>query len=460
MGRNLVLNIADHGFSVAVYNRTAEKTRAFIANDGTEYTVQGSYSLKEFMDCLRPPRAVMLMVQAGSPVDAMIQELLPYLDPGDLLADGGNSHPADTARRNKTLQEKGVLYLGVGISGGEHGARFGPSIMPGGQKLAYERIQPILKAIAAQVNGEPCVSYLGQGAAGHYVKMVHNGIEYGLMQLIAETYDLMNRGLNLPADELHAVYSTWNKAELESYLVEITAQIFLYIDEKTGKPLVDMILDKAQQKGTGMWTSQEALALHIPVPTIDTAVTVRDLSTFKTERVAASKKLARSVEAFCGDKKDFIEQLRNALYTAMVITYAQGFSLLSESSRFYNFGLTVSDVAKIWRGGCIIRASLLQKIYTAYQKQPDLTNMLASAVIAEEVNKYQEGLRAVVQTAALLGIPAPACMVSLGYLDSYRSARLPANLIQAQRDYFGSHTYERVDAPGTCHTNWQKSRDR
>jgi 6-phosphogluconate dehydrogenase len=389
-------------------------------------------------------------------VDSVIQDVLPHLEPGDMIIDGGNSHFKDTDLRAQTLAEKEILYLGVGISGGEHGARHGPSMMPGGPKDAYERVRPIFDAVAAHVNGEACMTYLGPGSAGHYVKMVHNGIEYGLMQLIAEAYDLMKRGLGLTDDELHAVYNQWNHAELNGYLMEITANIFLHVDEQTGKRLIDVILDAAKQKGTGMWTSQDAMDLQVPVPTIDIAVAMRNLSAFESERVAASKALGGPTPAFQGDREGFLGRLRNALYTAMIITYAQGMAQLRSASQAYEYDLDLEAVARIWRGGCIIRAALLEDIRTAYRTQPDLANLLVDSHFSQEVVARQEDLRTVVRTAAGLGIPTPGLMVSLAYFDGYRSAWLPANLIQAQRDYFGAHTYERVDARGVFHTRWEE----
>jgi 6-phosphogluconate dehydrogenase len=459
MGRNLVLNIADQGFSVAVYNRTIEKTQAFIKNEARERDIRGGYNLKEFTSLLRKPRAIVMLVKAGPSVDAVIEELLSYLEPGDLLIDGGNSHFPDTNRRTKSLAEKGFFYLGMGISGGEYGARHGPSMMPGGPKEAYERVRPIFEAIAAKVDGEPCVTYLGPTSAGHYVKMVHNGIEYGLMELIAETYDLMKRGLGLTNDELHTVYDQWNRAELNSYLMEITANIFLQPDDKTDKRLIDAILDQAKQKGTGKWTSWDAMDLQMGTPTIDVAVVARDLSGYKAEREAASKVLKGPKITFRGDRKAFIGQLKDALYAATIITYAQGMALLKQASNAYGYGLNLEAVARIWRGGCIIRAALLEDIRTAYQKQPGLVNLLVDPHLSKELMARQGDLREVVSVSANLGLPAPGLMVSLAYFDAYRSAWLPANLTQAQRDYFGAHTYERMDEKGVFHTQWGQSRE-
>jgi 6-phosphogluconate dehydrogenase len=455
MGRNLVLNIADNGFSVAGFDKDSAQVQALRSEAG-ERSVTGAESMQEFVDLLRRPRAVMMLVPAGAPVDAVIRDLLPHLEPGDLIIDGGNSHFTDTDLRVKTLAEKDILYLGVGVSGGEHGARFGPSIMPGGSPEAYERVQPIFEAAAARVNDEPCVTYLGPGSAGHYVKMVHNGIEYGLMQLIAESYDLMKRGLGLDDDALHEVFDRWNQAELNSYLIEITSEIFVRVDEQTGRHLVDVILDEAKQKGTGMWTSQNAMELQVPVPTIDIAVAMRNLSAFEEERQAASLALDGPEADLKEDREALIERLHNALYAAVIVTYAQGMAQLRKASNVYAYDLNLEGVARIWRGGCIIRSALLEDIRAAYRTRPDLPNLLLDPHLAEQVMERQQDLRAVVRTAAELGIPAPAMMVSLAYYDGYRSAWLPANLIQAQRDYFGAHTYERVDAKGVFHTQWEK----
>jgi 6-phosphogluconate dehydrogenase len=455
MGRNLVLNIADNGFSVAGFDKDSAQVQALRSEAG-ERSVTGAESMQEFVDLLRRPRAVMMLVPAGAPVDAVIRDLLPHLEPGDLIIDGGNSHFSDTDLRVKTLAEKDILYLGVGVSGGEHGARFGPSIMPGGSPEAYERVQPIFEAAAARVNDEPCVTYLGPGSAGHYVKMVHNGIEYGLMQLIAESYDLMKRGLGLDDDALHEVFDRWNQAELNSYLIEITSEIFVRVDEQTGRHLVDVILDEAKQKGTGMWTSQNAMELQVPVPTIDIAVAMRNLSAFEEERQAASLALDGPEADLKEDREALIERLHNALYAAVIVTYAQGMAQLRKASNVYAYDLNLEGVARIWRGGCIIRSALLEDIRAAYRTRPDLPNLLLDPHLAEQVMERQQDLRAVVRTAAELGIPAPAMMVSLAYYDGYRSAWLPANLIQAQRDYFGAHTYERVDAKGVFHTQWEK----
>ncbi|MEZ4865223.1 MAG: NADP-dependent phosphogluconate dehydrogenase [Caldilineaceae bacterium] len=455
MGRNLVLNMADHGFAVVGYDR-AEHQVTQLQKEAEQRPIAAVNRLEEFVAALSAPRAVMLLVPAGKPVDAVIHDLLPYLAPGDLLIDGGNSYYKDTTLRAKALAAKHIDYLGVGISGGEAGARHGPSIMPGGSHHAYQRVQPIFAAAAAQVNGEPCVAYLGPDAAGHYVKMVHNGIEYGLMQLLAESYDLMKRGLGLRDQEIQQVYSRWNETELNSYLLEITADIFQQKDATTGGWLIDEILDAARQKGTGKWTSQDAMDLGAPVPTIDVAVAMRNLSAYKEERVAAQSLLKGPTPTLQGDRATLIETLRNALYFGMITTYAQGMAQLQQASTAYDYDLNLAEVARIWRGGCIIRAALLEDIRTAYTAQPALPNLLLDPGFGQRLMEHQAALRTIVQTAAALGIAAPGFMTALAYFDGYRSAWLPANLIQAQRDYFGAHTYERVDEKGIFHTQWQQ----
>jgi 6-phosphogluconate dehydrogenase len=456
MGRNFVLNLADHGTKVAVYNRTTEKIKDFMENEVGPRPIQAGYNLQEFVGLLRRPRALILLVAAGNPVDAVLRELLPLMEPGDLIIDGGNSHFTDTNRRFKFLKGKKLHFIGMGISGGEAGARFGPSLMPGGSREMYDRVGPILEAAAAHVNGDPCVTYLGRGSAGHYVKMVHNGIEYGLMELIAETYDLFKRGLGLTSDELAPIYDRWNREELNSFLMEITAKIFTRQDERTGKPLVEEILDRARQKGTGMWTSWDAMDLKVGTPTIDVAVVMRDLSDYKEERGKAAKFLTGPGSAFQGDRPRFIGQVKNALYAAMIATYAQGMALLRKASANYNYGVDLEAVARIWRGGCIIRAALLEDIRTAYQARPELPNLLLDPHLGQEFMNREADLREVVKVAATLGLPVPGLMVTLGYVDAYRSAVLPANLIQAQRDFFGAHTYERLDTPGIFHTKWEE----
>jgi 6-phosphogluconate dehydrogenase len=456
MGRNFAYNIADHDYSVAGYDRDPQKLRDFGQNVSSRKKVRPGSSLKQFVGLLRRPRAVVLLVPAGDAVDAVIGELLRHLEPGDLLVDSGNSRFTDTDRRIDTLAKTGLLFMGMGISGGAHGARHGPSLMPGGPREGYERVRPILEAVAARANGEPCVTYLGPRSSGHYVKMVHNGIEYGLMELIAETYDFMKRVLGLNAAELAAVCRSWNETELNGFLMEITGRIFHRKDEKSGNPLVEMILDRAMQKGTGEWTAWDALDLQVPTPTIDLAVVMRDLSRLKSEREAAAHLLPGPRLVFTGDRESFIGRLRNALYAAMIITYAQGMALLGEASRTYGYGLKLHEVARIWQGGCIIRARLLKDIRIAHQVRPELPNLLLCPDLGGEVARRQADLRKVVSTAAELGQPAPCLAVSLAYLDAYRSDWLPANLIQAQRDYFGAHTYERVDAEGVFHTEWDR----
>lgn len=456
MGRNLVLNLSDHGFAVAVYNRTAAKTEEFMDREAGGRGIRAGYTLAEFVGHLQQPRAVIILVAAGPPVDAVIEEIIPFLAPGDLLIDGGNSHFKDTDRRGRDLAQKGLLYLGLGISGGEEGARYGPSLMPGGPREAHDRVRPILTKIAAQVRGEPCVAYLGSGSAGHYVKMVHNGIEYAIMELLAEAYDLLRRGLALSPREMAVIFEEWNRGELAAYLVEITGPILRTLDKKTGEPLIDLILDQARQKGTGKWTSQEALDLQVPTPSIDIAVMMRDLSGFKAEREAAGRVLKGPAPVFQGDRQVLVRQLGRGLYAAMVLAFTQGLDLLRHASQVYDYGLKLAAVAGIWRGGCIIRAALLEDIRIAYRANPKLSHLLLGPHLGRGVIDRAPDLRAVVRAAGDLGIPAPGLMVSLAYYDAFRSARLPANLIQAQRDYFGAHGYERVDTPGAFHTTWSK----
>ncbi len=455
MGRNLVLNMADHGFSMAGYDKDPNQVEA-LKKESKGRDVRSAADIKEFIRLLRRPRAVMLLVPAGAPVDSVIKDLLPHLDKGDLIIDAGNSYFKDTDVRARNLAAKGIHFLGVGVSGGEEGARHGPSIMPGGPKEAYERVRPVFEAAAAKVNGDPCVTWLGPGSAGHFVKMVHNGIEYGVMQLLAETYDLMKRGLGFNDDQLGDVYGKWNNGELNSYLVEITSHIFGKRDKKTGKRLIDEILDVAKQTGTGMWTSQSAMELQVPIPTIDLAVAMRDMSVFEKEREQASVLYQRSLRRFAGDRNAFLTQLGRALFAGMMIVYSQGMALLLVASNKYKYQLDLEAVAQIWRGGCIIRAALLEDICAAFRAKRDLPNLLLDPNLSRKLMEHQEDLRRAVCQAVESGLPAPGLMVSLGYLDAYRSAWLPANLTQAQRDYFGAHTYERVDAKGTFHTEWEK----
>jgi 6-phosphogluconate dehydrogenase len=456
MGKNLALNIESKGYSVAVYNRSREKTDEFL-KEAQGKNIVGTYSIEEFVNALEKPRKILLMVKAGAPTDATIEQLKPYLEKGDILIDGGNTYFKDTQRRNKELAELGIHFIGTGVSGGEEGALKGPSIMPGGQKEAHELVRPIFEAIAAKVDGEPCTTYIGPDGAGHYVKMVHNGIEYGDMQLIAEAYFLLKHVLGLNAQELHEVFAEWNKGELNSYLIEITADIFTKIDEETGKPLVDVILDKAGQKGTGKWTSQNALDLGVPLPIITESVFARFISAMKDERVKASKLLSGpEVKPFEGDRAHFIEAVRRALYMSKICSYAQGFAQMKAASDEYNWNLQYGNIAMIFRGGCIIRAQFLQKIKEAYDRDPQLPNLLLDPYFKEIVENYQEALREIIAIAVMRGIPVPAFSGALAYYDSYRMETLPANLIQAQRDYFGAHTYERVDKEGVFHTEWLK----
>jgi 6-phosphogluconate dehydrogenase len=455
MGQNLALNIERNGFSVAVYNRTAARTQEFMAGRAEGKNIRAAYTMEELANALEKPRKIMLMVKAGAPVDATIAQLKPHLEPGDVIIDGGNSFFKDTERRAKELEADGILYIGSGVSGGEYGALHGPSLMPGGQREAYELIEPVFTAIAARVNGDPCVTYIGPRGAGHYVKMVHNGIEYGDMQLIAESYDILHRAGGLSASELHEVFAEWNQGELQSYLIEITANIFAKVDEETGRPLVEVILDEAKQKGTGKWTSQNALDLGVPTPTTNAAVVSRIISAYKDQRVAASKVLSGPEINYQGSREELVQDVRDALYAAKICSYAQGFTLLRAASEEYDYGLDLSELARIWRGGCIIRAGFLNHIRAAFQRDPELPNLLLDPFFKEEVESRQDALRRLIQTAVGLGIPCLAFSASLAYYDAYRTARLPANLTQAQRDYFGAHTYRRIDKEGSFHTEWQ-----
>jgi len=455
MGSNLALNMERHGFRVAGYDLDAVKAAAFVTGAAKGKNVELAQSPDAFIALLQKPRRVLLMVPAGSPVDSAIAHLEAYLEPADILIDGGNSFFLDTERRNSQLAAKGLNYVGTGVSGGEQGALWGPSIMPGGQTEAWEALAPILRAIAAKADdGSPCVEYMGPGGAGHFVKMVHNGIEYGDMQLIAETYDLLSRGLGLSAKELHDVFAEWNTGELKSYLVEITAAVLATVDPDTGRPLVDVILDEAQQKGTGKWTSQNAFDVGAAIPTINAAVESRIISAMKPQRVAASRVLKGPVLRYTGDRQALIDAARDALYASKITSYAQGLGLLRMASDEYKYDLKPAGIARIWRAGCIIRASLLGDIMAAYTRDPTLVNLLIDRAFSEAVERRQAAWRLVVQTAVGLGIPVLATSASLAYFDAYRSERLPANLTQAQRDYFGAHTYRRVDKPGVFHTEW------
>lgn len=456
MGQNLVLNMNDHGYTVAVFNRTTSKVDDFLQGPAKGTKVIGTHSIQEFCQKLKRPRKIMLMVKAGAPVDELIDELLPFLEKGDILIDGGNSLFTDTERRVETLSKKGIHFLGCGISGGEEGARHGPSIMPGGDSAGWPAVKPILQAIAAKVDGEPCCDWLGSGGAGHYVKMVHNGIEYGDMQLICESYDMLHTGLQIQDNELHKIYSDWNKTELDSYLIEITSQIFAFLD-KDGKPLVDKILDVAAQKGTGKWTVIDALDQGSPLTLIAQAVFARYLSALKNERVEASKILKGPASKPELNKAEMIEHIRKGLYCSKLVSYAQGFMLMREASVNYKWNLNFGAVALMWRGGCIIRSAFLGKIKEAFTTNPGLKNLLLDPFFTNVLTNYQPSLRESVATSAYLGIPTPCFSAALAFYDSYRRASLPANLLQAQRDFFGAHTYERIDAPrGTSfHTEWQ-----
>ncbi|MFP8918317.1 NADP-dependent phosphogluconate dehydrogenase [Enterococcus innesii] len=456
MGKNLALNIESRGYSVALFNRTGSKTEEVVKEHPDE-NFKATYTIEEFVQSIEKPRRILLMVKAGFATDATIQELLPHLDKGDILIDGGNTFFKDTVRRNEELANSGINFIGTGVSGGEEGALKGPSIMPGGQKEAYELVAPILEQISAKAeDGTPCVTYIGPNGAGHYVKMVHNGIEYGDMQLIAESYDLMQNILGLSVDEMADIFAEWNKGELDSYLIEITADILTRKDDQgTGKPIVDVILDAAGNKGTGKWTSQSALDLGVPLPLITESVFARYISAYKEERVNASKVLPKpEAVAFEGNKEEFINKIREALYFSKIMSYAQGFAQLRTASKEYDWDLPFGEIAKIWRAGCIIRAQFLQKITDAYDKNADIENLLLDDYFKDITKRYQSSVREVVALAVQAGVPVPTFSSAIAYFDSYRSDRLPANLIQAQRDYFGAHTYERTDKEGIFHYSW------
>lgn len=463
MGRNIALNIESRGYSVSLYNRTGSKTTEVLEQNPGKNLV-GTYTVEEFVNSLESPRKILLMVQAGRGTDATIDALLPHLDKGDIVIDGGNTFFKDTIRRSERLAELGINFVGTGVSGGEEGALHGPSIMPGGPQSAYELVAPILRDISAKApeDGEPCVTYIGENGAGHYVKMVHNGIEYGDMQLIAESYDLLHRVLGLSAAEISQIFGEWNKGELDSFLMEISTQILATVDPSTGKPMVDVIMDRAGNKGTGKWTSQSALDLGEPLSLITESVFARYISTFKEERVAASQVIpgvdfqANLSEA---DKKDIIEAVRQALYFSKIVSYAQGFAQMKAASQEYDWTLNYGEIAKIFRAGCIIRAKFLQKITDAYSKNPDLDNLMLDDYFLNILGSNQAAVRRVVTLAIQAGIPVPTFSSALAYYDSYRSPVLPANLIQAQRDLFGAHTYQRVDRPGTFHFHWNQGRE-
>jgi 6-phosphogluconate dehydrogenase len=466
MGQNLILNMADHGFRVAAYNRTSSKVDDFIAGPARDKTVVGCKKPKEFVENLKKPRRIMMMVKAGDPVSLTIAQFVPLLEAGDIIIDGGNSYYLDTERRAEELEQKGILYIGAGISGGEEGARYGPSIMPGGAQKAWPHVRSILQSIAAKVGPNadiPCCKWVGTGGAGHYVKMIHNGIEYGDMQLICEAYSLLKDALGLSNEELYQIFARWNTGELDSYLIEITRDILSVVDPETGNALVDMILDKAGQKGTGKWTGQLALDLGVPTTLITEAVFARCLSAQKEKRVQANKVLkgpANTVKEFreSVDRDDFTEAVRQGLYASKICSYAQGFFQLQAASRENSWDLKYGDLAMLWRGGCIIRAAFLERIKEAYDRDPDLENLLLDPYFNKAVDSCQEGWRRVIGAAARIGLPTPAFSAALNYYDGYRSERLPHNLLQAQRDYFGAHTYERVDREGVFHSEWIRMR--
>jgi len=457
MGENLVLNMERNGFSVAVFNRTISKVDAFMANRAKGKNILGCHSIEEFVANLERPRKVMLLVKAGKPVDAFIDMLIPHLEAGDIIIDGGNSHFPDTIRRTDYVESNGLLYIGTGVSGGEEGALNGPSIMPGGSTEAWPHVKPIFQKISAKVDdGSPCCEWVGENGAGHFVKMVHNGIEYGDMQMISEAYWIMKNALGMTPDEMQPVLREWNKGELDSYLIEITTEIMGKKDDETGQPMLDVIMDKAGQKGTGRWTSQEALNLGVPAPTVVEAVFARAMSAIKDERIEAAKILNGPDVKFEGDKTEFIEMIRQALYASKICSYAQGYQLMRAAAEEYKWDLHYGEIALMWRGGCIIRAQFLGRIKEAFDKKPDLQNLLMDDYFKEAIEQNQTAWRKVVAKAVEMGIPVPAFSSALAYYDGYRSERLPANLLQAQRDYFGAHTYERVDKPRGefFHTDW------
>ncbi|PHV62309.1 decarboxylating NADP(+)-dependent phosphogluconate dehydrogenase [Cyanobacterium aponinum] len=459
MGENLALNVESRGFPIAVYNRTASKTEEFMATKAQGKDIKPAYSLEEFVQTLERPRKILVMVKAGAPVDAVIQQLKPLLEEGDMIIDGGNSLYEDTERRTNELEPTGLGFMGMGVSGGEEGALHGPSLMPGGTASAYQELEPILTKIAAQVDDGPCVTYIGPRGAGHYVKMVHNGIEYGDMQLIAEAYDLLKKGLNLSNEQLHEVFADWNQTdELNSFLIEITADIFRKKDDHTDGHLIDYILDSAGQKGTGRWTVVSSLELGVPIPTIYAAVNARVISGYKDERISASKELTGITGKFDGDVSEYINKIRDALYCSKMCSYAQGMALIAKASAEYDYNINLPEVARIWKGGCIIKAGFLGKINKAFSDNPSLPNLLLAPEFKQSILDRQQAWRDVLILANSLGIPIPAFSASLDYFDSYRSDRLPQNLTQAQRDYFGAHTYERTDKPRGefFHTEWMQ----
>jgi 6-phosphogluconate dehydrogenase len=455
MGENLVLNMESKGFSVSVFNRTIEVTEKFAANRASGKRILPTRSIEELVSSLAKPRKIMIMVKAGTAVDAVIEQLLPHMERGDVIIDGGNSLYTDTQRREAALSAKGLNYLGIGVSGGEEGALKGPSLMPGGTKEAWEIVAPIFRKIAAQVDGEPCCRYMGAGGAGHYVKMVHNGIEYGDMQLICEAYAILRDVLGLDAHKLSGVFNDWNGGDLDSFLIEITANIFRKKDPETGKPLVDLILDKAGQKGTGRWTLESAIEQGVVISTVNAAVEARVLSSMKEQRVRASKQLpAPPPYRYDGDHQKLVDAVRDALYASKIISYAQGFTLFAAASKHFNWNLNFGDIATIWRGGCIIRAKFLNRIKEAFDRSQQLENLMLDPFFSSILEGSQANWRFALALAIQAGVAVPAFSASLAYFDSYRQERLPANLLQAQRDYFGAHTYERIDKPGVYHTEW------
>ena len=462
MGENLALNIARNGFPIAVYNRDTTKVDRFLRRaeeQASADNVFGTYSIEDFVSALESPRKIILLVKAGEAVDAVVNQLKPHLDPGDIIIDGGNSLFQDTRRREEALRSENLNFIGSGVSGGESGALWGPSLMPGGDRAAYEHIRPIWEKIAAQVDDGPCVTYIGKDGAGHFVKMVHNGIEYGDMQLIAEAYDVLRRYVGLEAAELADIFAEWNAGDLDSFLIEITAKIFRVRDPETGKPLVDLILDEAGQKGTGKWTALTAIELGIPIPTIQAAIDARVLSSHRSERIEASSQLpGPAVGGFTGDKTQIISAVHDALYASKICSYAQGMNLIRSGSVAYNWDIDLGEVSRIWKGGCIIRARFLDRIKQAYQRRPDLPNLLVDPDFKAWVLEAQPRWRQVVTTAQSIGIPTAAMSASLAYFDTYRCENLPLNLTQAQRDFFGSHTYRRIDRPeaGLIHTEWEQ----
>ena len=458
MGENIALNLDDHGYRVALWTRTPDKVRDFVTRSGAGRRLVGTRTLEEFAAALSPPRRILLMIKAGQPIDEMLERLGPLLSRNDVVIDGGNSFFRDTQRREVVMGAQGIHFIGMGVSGGEEGARYGPSLMPGGPRAAYDLVRPVLEAIAAKTESGPSVTYVGPDGAGHFVKMIHNGIEYGIMQLIAEAYDLLQRGLGLPADEVASVFAEWNRGPLESYLIEVAAQVLGVRDPETGNPLVEMILDQAGQKGTGKWTAQSALDLGVPIPAIAAAIDARVMSGLKAERVTASTRLTSAAPGrVVGERREMTAAMHDALRGAAVCCYAQGMSLLRVASAEYGWGVELREIARIWKGGCIIRARLLDTLMQAFERVPDLPNLLLDAEVGETLAGAEAGWRRTVAAAVLAGIPVPAMSAALAYFDGYRSARLPQNLTQAQRDFFGAHTYQRVDQPdGTfVHTDWR-----